>query len=54
MVVSGDDSQYIWIVTKDGCSVAVSKFMESESIPAFDLIFVRQYCTCKCCFIILI
>ena len=42
VVVSGDDSQYIWIVSKDGCSVVVGKFMESESIPAFDLIFVRQ------------
>ena len=41
--MSGDDSQYIWIVNKDGCSVVVGKFMESESIPAFDLIFVRQY-----------
>ena len=42
-VVSGENFQYLWIVSRDGCSVAVGKFVESESIPAFDLIFVSQH-----------
>ena len=42
-VVSGENFQYLWIVSRDGCSVAIGKFVESESIPAFELIFVSQH-----------
>ena len=45
-VVTAKDSQYIWIVSEDHCTITVRKFTESQYSPVFDLMFVSSHVIC--------